>query len=97
MNEEIYKHAKNKDNFAAYSYRERPNISVMAAAAVRAKWIPLEECWSEKEGKNGRGDLWLWKDVRHERIEAKFTSDGFSELKKKIKSRHESAKKTHSG
>ena len=48
LNEELFKHAKGK--FAAYSYRERTNISVMAGAAVRAGWIALEECWSEKEG-----------------------------------------------
>jgi hypothetical protein len=46
LNEEIFKRAKGK--FAAYSYRERPNIGVMAGAAVRAGWIALEDCWSEK-------------------------------------------------
>jgi hypothetical protein len=97
LNEEIFKCANG--NFAAYSYRERPNIGVIAGAAVKAGWVALEECWSEKEEilgvKNiyhGRADLWLWRDVHHERIEAKFTTDGFSELKHKIKRRHESAK-----
>jgi hypothetical protein len=94
LNREIFEHAKGK--FAAYSYRERPNVGVMAGAAVRAGWVALEECWSEKEGalsvRNGRADLWLWRDIHHERIEAKFTTDGPSELIKKIRLRHESAK-----
>jgi hypothetical protein len=85
LNREIFEHAKGK--FAAYSYRERPNVGVMAGAAVRAGWVALEECWSEKEGasgvRNGRADLWLWRDIHHERIEAKFTTDGPSELIKK--------------
>jgi hypothetical protein len=43
--------------------------------------------------KNGRADLWLWRNIHHERIEAKFTTDGFSELKSKIRLRYESARK----
>jgi hypothetical protein len=94
LNREIFEHAKGK--FAAYSYRERPNVGVMSAAAVRAGWIALEECWSEKDGasgvRNGRADLWLWRNIHHERIEAKFTTDGPSELIKKLRLRHESAR-----
>ncbi len=97
LNKEIY-HAT-KGEFAPYSCRERPNIGVMACAAVKAGWAALEECWSEKNAKpnaketyHGRVDLMLWRESRHERIEAKFTCDGFLELKRKIKTRHDSAK-----
>jgi hypothetical protein len=70
LNKEIFRCSKGR--FAAYSYRERPNIGVLAGAAVKAGWVALEECWSQKEGVlsakglyHGRADLWLWRDVQH--------------------------------
>lgn len=98
LNKQIFNCAKGE--FAAYSYGERPNIGVMAGAAVKAGWVALEECWSEKTGilgakkpYDGRADLWLWQNPHHEKIEAKLTSDGFSELKRKIPLRRASAVK----
>ena len=92
LNKRIYKATKGE--FAPYSYRERPNIGVMACAAIKAGWAALEECCSEKNAgfNSGRVDLTLLRNGFHEKIEAKFTCDGFRELKGKIKSRHDSAK-----
>jgi hypothetical protein len=66
-------------DFSPYSYRERTNIGVLAGTAVKTGWSALEECSSEKTTTNdtaevyqGRSDLLLWRDVRHDQVEAKF-------------------------
>jgi len=65
---------------APYGYKERTNIGVLADAAVKTGWIALEECRSEKIAKHdksktghGRSDLLLWRDIRHDHVEAKLT------------------------
>ncbi len=95
LNEEIYRMA-NKE-FAPYSYRERPNVSALAGAAVRAGWLALEECWLSKtdalqENYDGRADLMLWKGKLSCIVEAKLTCDGFSQLPGKIAKRRASAR-----
>jgi hypothetical protein len=64
---------------AVYSYKERTNVGLLAAAATANGWIALEECRSEKlvdaDGDDvyqGRSDLRIWRDKRHHEIEAKF-------------------------
>lgn len=92
LNKEIYNATKGE--FAAYSYRERTNIGVMACAAMKAGWAAFQECCSEKNARltPGRVDLMLSCNGFHEQIEAKFTCDGFGKLKGKIKRKHDSAK-----
>ena len=97
MNKEIFNSSNSK--IAPYSFRERPNISVMAGAAIKAGWVALEECWSEKKSQSkesgiygGRADLILWRGDIRENIEAKFTCDSFLALEKKCKDRHNDAK-----
>ncbi|MSP41741.1 MAG: hypothetical protein EXR70_24935 [Deltaproteobacteria bacterium] len=96
LNKTIYMQAGKE--YAAYSFRERPNVSVIAGAAVGSGWAALEECWVEKHRTStptrkyeGRADLLLWKGKYHERIEAKLTCDEFLPLKRKIKKRHQSS------
>jgi len=96
INDEMYKFAKDeKDRFAPYAYRERPNVGALAAAASRAGWVALEECWIEKQKGEvksaGRADLLIWKKDGHERIEAKFTSRSFEELPGRIWQLHAEA------
>ena len=64
---------------SVYSYKERTNVGLLAAAAVANGWIALEECRSEKltsidsdEVYQGRSDIRIWRDKRHHEIEAKF-------------------------
>ncbi|HUK42342.1 MAG TPA: hypothetical protein VLX11_14905, partial [Candidatus Acidoferrales bacterium] len=70
LNKEIFNSTDGE--VAAYSYREGPNIGVMAGAAVKAGWVALEQCWSEKKNAeqifDGRADLMLWRGVHNKRI-----------------------------
>ena len=68
-----------KGDHAVYSYKERTNAGLLAAAAVANGWIALEECRTDKhissdneEIYQGRSDIRLWRDARHHEIEAKF-------------------------
>lgn len=68
-----------KGKFAPYLYKERTNLGVLASAGVKSGWAALEECRTEKSGKEdetlsyqGRADLLLWRDNRHDQVEAKF-------------------------
>lgn len=99
LNKTIYREAGKE--YAAYSFRERPNVSVITGAAVGSGWAALEECWVEKHRTSaptkkydGRADLFLWKEKYHERVEAKFTCDEFPPLTRKIKQRHQSSKES---
>ena len=68
---------KCSDNPAAYWYTERPNVSILNAAAWRCGRIALQEFKTKKVwGKEywvGRGDLWIRTDTgeKEEFIEAK--------------------------
>jgi hypothetical protein len=61
-----------------YKFKERTNVGLLAAAATANGWVALEECRSEKQGKDteenyqGRSDLRIWRDKRHHELEAKF-------------------------
>ena len=87
-------HEDTKGEYSPYSYRERPNIGVLAAAAIKSGWSALEECPIIKNGGNGRADLMLWKDSIHYQAEAKITCDSFEKLhyEDKVKDRFKKAK-----
>lgn len=75
--ERIYRITKKKQ--AVYSFKERTNVGLFAAAAMANGWIALEECRSEKftseetdDTYQGWSDLRIWRDRRHHEIEAKF-------------------------
>jgi hypothetical protein len=83
---------------APYSYRERPNVSALAAAAVAEGWIALEECWLRKSSNvsahcYGRADVTLWKGRRTSIVEATFTRDSIQSLKAKIRIRSDRSRK----
>ncbi|NMG17468.1 hypothetical protein [Aromatoleum bremense] len=72
-------HRVTVEKHSVYSYKERTNVGLLAAAATANGWIALEECRSEKysskdseEVYQGRSDLRIWRDKRHHEIEAKF-------------------------
>lgn len=72
-------HRVTAQKHSVYSYKERTNVGLLAAAATANGWIALEECRSEKyassnsdEVYQGRSDLRIWRDKRHHEIEAKF-------------------------
>jgi len=95
INKETYKTTNSVH--APYSYRERPNISALASAAVKAGWLALEECWLPKNNSfneyHGRADLMIWKENKSSIIEAKLTCDTFDKLKsKKIINRRDSSR-----
>jgi hypothetical protein len=96
LNVEVY--TRTNHVLAPYSYRERPNVSALAVAAVRAGWIALEECWLRKKDTigaecHGRADLMLWKDSFSSIVEAKLTCDTMDRLPNKIRLRSTSARK----
>jgi len=61
-----------------YTYKERTNIGLLAAAATANGWVALEECRAEKKSASsediyqGRSDLRIWRDEKHHELEAKF-------------------------
>lgn len=72
-------HRVTGEKHAVYSYKERTNVGILAAAATANGWIALEECRSTKylgvdsdEVYQGRSDLRIWRDKRHHEVEAKF-------------------------
>ncbi|MBB5866134.1 hypothetical protein [Xanthomonas sp. 3058] len=72
-------HRVTGEKHAVYSYKERTNVGLLAAAATANGWVALEECRSDKYAKTdsdeiyqGRSDLRIWRDKRHHEIEAKF-------------------------
>jgi hypothetical protein len=75
---------KNED--AVYSYKERTNAGLLAAAAVANGWMALEECRTDKNSSDesddevyqGRSDIRIWRDARHHEIEAKFLRVAFA-------------------
>lgn len=96
LNKGMYESSDKKNGiFPPYSFRERPNVGVMAAAAIKDGWFALEECWAEKNEVDstfdGRADLKIWRGNIQYQIESKFTCDSFDKLKNKISSRHKDA------
>ena len=77
-----------------YTYKERTNIGLLAAAATANGWVALEECRAEKMSASsedvyqGRSDLRIWRDNRHHELAAKFLRIA---LKSTSKTRLESA------
>ena len=79
---------------SVHAEKERANTGLLAAAATRNGWVALEECRTDKTGKQskkdsytGRCDLVLWRDRRHHEIEAKcvrivLPSSSISRIKK---------------
>lgn len=57
-----------------YVYGERTNLGLLAVASAQVGFIALEEYRTEKKGKYGRSDLWLYNGVHSVdiSIEAKF-------------------------
>ncbi|MCY4364508.1 MAG: hypothetical protein OXE42_20370 [Gammaproteobacteria bacterium] len=95
----------------AYWYTERPNVSILCAAAWRCGRIALQEFKTEKKVRGeerwvGRGDLWVCTDTgeKDEFIEAKhkFVSlsgdkDGLPAIRKSMEEATKAAKETKSG
>ena len=79
-----------KDSDAAHWYTERPNVSILCAAAWRCGRIALQEFNTEKKVRGeepweGRGDLWICTDIDgiEEFIEAKHLCVSLSGAKDK--------------
>ena len=100
-----------KNEYSVYSYRERTNAGLLAAAAVANGWMALEECRTDKNSTDesddevyqGRSDIRIWRDARHHEIEAKFLRVAFTSgstqrlTKTAIKALADSSRSTPSG
>ena len=67
-----------KNESAVYVHKERTNVGLLAAAAVRNGWVALEESLTKKHSRgktkelySGRTDLTLWRGNHYHEIEAK--------------------------
>lgn len=93
LNKKVYVETKGKNT--PYSYKERTNIGFLAGASIKAGWLALEECGTQKTVQEtssaGRADLLLWKEKLHNSVESKLTTDSPEKLIKKIAIRHGSA------
>ncbi len=67
-----------KKESAVYAHKERTNVGLLAAAAIRNGWVALEENLTKKHSRGktkelypGRTDLTLWRGNHYHEVEAK--------------------------
>jgi hypothetical protein len=63
-----------KEDDLPYVYGERPNLGILATSATKLGFITLEEYETQRKGKYGRADLWMYNKILNidVSIEAKF-------------------------